>query len=272
MEAKKQLMISSISGLMDQVADVKSRRKTRTPILYRGQPNSDWKIRSSLERFGILNISANDYYTKIDSFKPLMNPKTDTRFEQIVKTGKYPGNFDEPDIVYWYPPELEYLTFLRHHSFPTPLIDFTLSPYIGLFFACEDFIANEHDAKFFILMEKEFHVSLTSGPTPKFLKIGEYIETHHRHFAQQSNYIIPHIFDDQQIFTTFETAIAQTSCDFELMEILIDGKAKWKIMNELKEMNITRYTIYLDEESLIKHFADRWALELREANALSHYE
>jgi hypothetical protein len=40
-------------------------------------------------------------------------------------------------------PEIEYLAYLRHHGFPTPLIDFTSSSYIALFFACEDFNQKE---------------------------------------------------------------------------------------------------------------------------------
>ncbi len=32
-------------------------------------------------------------------------------------------------------------------------------------------------------------------------------------------------------------------------------------MKELNEMNINRYTMYLNEDALIKSLADKWALE-----------
>jgi hypothetical protein len=42
--------------------------------------------------------------------------------------------------------------------------------------------------------------------------------------------------------------------------IIINKNSKAKLMKELNEMNINRFTMYLDEDALIKSFADEWAL------------
>ncbi len=46
-----------------------------------------------------------------------------------------------------------------------------------------------------------------------------------------------------------------------LKEITISKDVKAKLMKELNEMNINRYTMYLNEDALIKSLADEWALE-----------
>ena len=46
-----------------------------------------------------------------------------------------------------------------------------------------------------------------------------------------------------------------------LREIIISKDVKAKLMKELNEMNINRYTMYLNEDALIKSLADEWALE-----------
>ena len=47
----------------------------------------------------------------------------------------------------------------------------------------------------------------------------------------------------------------------ELQELTISKDVKAKFMKELNEMNINRYTMYLNEDALIKSLADDWALE-----------
>lgn len=46
-----------------------------------------------------------------------------------------------------------------------------------------------------------------------------------------------------------------------LREIIISKNVKAKLMKELNEMNINRYTMYLNEDALIKSLADEWSLE-----------
>jgi len=55
--------------------------------------------------------------------------------------------------------------------------------------------------------------------------------------------------------------IEDQSNKYGLREIIISKDVKAKLMKELNEMNINRYTMHLNEDALIKSLADGWALE-----------
>lgn len=185
----------------------------------------------------------------------------DNRFERKATLGGYPFNFTEYDRGSIELPEMEYLTYLRQHGFPTPLIDFSRSCYISLFFACEDFNQNNKvDGKVFVYSP---HFPNYHGTdVPALRKIGRYVEAGKRHIAQQSEYLLPlEYISDKWKFITFKKVTEDTRNDYHPKEILISKDAKIKLMKELNEMNINRYTLYLNEDALIKSLADVWALE-----------
>lgn len=88
--------------------------------LYRGESNHTWPLRTSFHRMG----------------------KTYTLKQYITQI--IPGIYDEVATIadrqwnlqntYGF---LSFLAFLQHHGFPTPLLDWTRSPYIAAYFAFE---------------------------------------------------------------------------------------------------------------------------------------
>ena len=124
----------SLKQFDEQIERIKAKYADGSVILYRGQVNTAWKIQSSLERIGIEEISCEEYYRHIDKLKPLINPLIKNKFIRKMTLSGYPFKFDEYDPGSWSLPEMEYLTYLRHHGFPTPIIDWTESHYIALFF------------------------------------------------------------------------------------------------------------------------------------------
>ena len=252
-------MIETIQNYREEISKFQSEIGQERVTLFRGQIDHEWKIRTSLQRHGIEIIKCEEYYRKIDSYKPLINPLIENRYERKLTRSGYPFDFNEYEKGSWELPEMEYLAYLRHHGFPTPLVDLSRSCFVALFFACEDFNQRNKDGKVFLYSPPQMR--LGGNDIPDLRIIGRYVEAGKRHFAQQSQYVIPIVYDSVWKFITFSNVTDSKSNKHVLQEIIISKNVKAKLMKELNEMNINRYTMYLNEDALIKSLADEWALE-----------
>ena len=125
----------------------------------------------------------------------------------------------------------------------------------------------ETDAKVFVFRE-DFGCAGVSG-SPQLEKIGHYFESDRRHIAQQSEYLLALQFERVEkhcewLFVPFSSFLERENsgrCEGwkesniesqSFFEIVIAGCAKKEILAELYKMNINHYTLYLDEDSLIR--------------------
>ncbi len=257
-------MISDINEYVDKIKKIKSDVGRSDGILYRGQSDSKWEIETSLERHGNERIGCNDYYLRIDAYKTLINPLIDRKFKREATGTGYPFDFDEYEKGSWELPEMEYLAYLRCHGFPTPLIDWSRSLHVALFFACEDFNRTKTDGKLFVYIPPEIRSG--GNNVPDYRHIGRYVEVGKRHLSQQSEYLIPIVYTETGERRTWEfipfKEVAKSDVnDHKIIEIEVNKTSKAKIMKDLHDMNINRYTMYMDQDALIKSLADEWALE-----------
>jgi hypothetical protein len=123
-------------------------------FIFRGQSNNQWRLRTSFHRTGFSNLER--YGTKtMDTvsrhLSALTNDFLDTR--DPLRHGAF-------------------VTLIQHHGFPTPLLDWTYSPYVAAFFAYrsiskEDALkAGDHDRVRIFRFSKE-----KWGRIPQTLKL-----------------------------------------------------------------------------------------------------
>jgi hypothetical protein len=145
------LKINSIREYEDAVEkEYEEWEQSGHSICFRGQCNSEWGLTSSLER-SRASTSMLQYYRAIERFKPKINAFTGNHFQ----TFDLKNNFDTQSYhsEYFNLPDASYLAYLRHHGFPTPILDWTDSKYVALFFACEDFAVTSKDGRVFMYFE-----------------------------------------------------------------------------------------------------------------------
>lgn len=109
---------------------------------------------------------------------PDYNPSLDTfRDTQLLWLPGYP-----PVELY------RYMAYLRHAGFPSPLLDWSQSPFVAAFFAFRDdqLIVKSEKRRIYAYCERPTGGKGMTLGQPFIHTIGPYVQTHHRHFRQRS--------------------------------------------------------------------------------------
>lgn len=228
-------------------------RKTKKPILvstvvFRGQSDASWSLETTLERFAKRRFGREEYFTAIRAVRPAVISLTGKEWE-------IPQAFDlEQDV----PAGYEFMIYLRHHGFPSPLLDWTRSHYVAAYFA---FRQNEKpkEGQVAIYAYVEY-VGEAKGRTfgiPSIQGLGAYVISHKRHYAQQCEYTICTIRGDEgDFYESHERAIAtnQSGGDM-LIKYILPWEEREKVLRILHRMNVTAFSLFGSEESLMETLA-----------------
>jgi hypothetical protein len=85
---------------------------------------------------------------------------------------------------------------------------------------------------------------------------GAYIETHPRHYRQQSHYTICRAKDgDRTVLMKHEAAIEANPDDHNVKKFVLLSSEKQEVLEMLFKMNINDYTLFGDEEALMRMLA-----------------
>ena len=82
----------------------------------------------------------------------------------------------------------EYMVYLRHYGFPSPLLDWSMSPYVAAYFSFRELNKAENVSIFAFIEDYGFDVSHPANSN--VIRLGPYIRSPKRHFLQQSDYTI----------------------------------------------------------------------------------
>lgn len=242
------------------------RERIRHGPIFRGQSNSKckkWKLESTLER-SAPNLGVEKYLQIIKSISKEIASCTGERWDiddvtpyNLIKHG------DSPNITAY-----EYMAYLRHNGFPSPLLDWTLSPYVAAYFAFRKWHSRvTPEMKVAIYTYNDYGTvgslnkyGLTSSTEPYIIPLGHTIETDRKHYLQQSEYTICLSRErsnlDRIEFCRYED-VKPKNYDAGLVKYNIPAIEGSKVLRELTNMNITAYTLFNSEESLMETLSVR---------------
>ncbi len=113
----------------DQYGKYIENQISRSPLLFRGHGDSTWKLKTTLDRYFSKEVSLSIYYRLTLIAKPRIETFTNYRWDAIPTLKEYEewvGKIERSP--FGAVPAYEYFAYLRHHGFPSPLLDWTASP------------------------------------------------------------------------------------------------------------------------------------------------
>lgn len=267
---------ADFEGALKQIDDTRRERSARCgrqlhDPLFRGLGSSEWGLETTLERFypsercdaslGLLK-----YYRDIGASKPSIETFSGGRwdklpeylaFEKQVKSNLLA--FPWLDHLLWQTPDIyEYLVYLRHHGFPSPLLDWSASPYVAAFFAFDSPAREAQRVAVYAFLQDPSHI--VSADRHLFV-VGRYLRSDPRHFLQQCQYSMCVALDlksSDYRFCSHQLGLGNAKGpEGEVFKITIPMTERLAALKHLDLMNINEFSLFGSDDSMVRTIARR---------------
>jgi len=242
-------------------SDVEGRGLTgSTRLLFRGQSNASWAVQTTLERFNSSPYSFQDYHDLMKQALPEIEAYTSDRRWRIAPASRYASwarKYDPASrgVFLSYP----FMVYLRHHGFPSPLLDWSRSPNVASFFAFRSNSPSVDRCAIYVYCSDVGCGRSVGTLGPNIISLRHDVSTHRRHFIQQCEYTVCGQFTDEWHYSPHELGF---SMDWNheqdaLWKITLPRSERDKVLRKLDSCNLNAYTLFSSEDALMETIAER---------------
>jgi hypothetical protein len=252
----------AVANLKNDLKQLKQQDLVQSEILFRGQANAEWGLETTLERFNSSRIvTTNKYNSYLARAKPAVETITG-------KIWPFESRNETPDLglIDWSPQNYEFMVYARHHGYPSPLLDWTRSPYIALYFAFANSLPSKDVAIFAYCSMPQgmkgggWTTDDTLVNPPVIRELGPFATTHPRQFPQQSRYTICTQIrkGSDREYCSHELVFQNAREGQDLMyKYILSASLRFDLLDRLDHMNINGFTLFNSEDGLMSALAFR---------------
>lgn len=213
----------------------------------RGHANEKWKLQTSFHRTASLTGISLEVY--LNTLIPEVHYYICAQANELI-------NMQNPEEFG------ALLALLQHHSFPTPLLDWTLSPYIAAYFAfreVNDDAPQSDNVKIFIFdyiaWSNQFVQPLDLRETKKYVSLFRpYAKYNPRLIPQQGVFTVTNVDDiESHIYSCSQAANKEF-----LYTALLSVKEKPHVMRELNLMGINEMSLFPSVDGICRAMKARF--------------
>lgn len=242
---------------VDQLFDTVKKRRSETDIkvsdpLFRGHADASWRLETTLERCSNNEYTVRNYFEIMRSIRPEAQSFTGKRWDFDPDCAQFADGHRPLE-------EYEFMIYLRHHGFPSPLLDWTRSPYVAAFFAFQPNVMSANN-RVAIYSYVEHWGYGKSGSLYSVGTVGGYVTTDRRHHIQQCEYTYAtRKIEDGRAYCNHETALEEPRVIIQdvLTKYLLPRTERPRVLAKLDLMTINSYALFGDERGLMEHLAYR---------------
>ena len=226
-------------------------------FIFRGQASYGWSLETTLERASPKFTELAEYYRVVAVAKTQIETFTNRRWDEIdyVKTIERLKEYDA--LRFSNLPSYDFLVYLRHHGFPSPLLDWSRSLYVAAYFAFH--APKAERVAIFVYQEHAGNGKVSSSGSPQIMVMGSNVRSHPRHFLQQGEYTLCCQYSEEtwhfaQHARVFEKGVEDQD---RLWKLTVPSSEARKVLKHLDEYNINAFSLFQSEESLMSSLANR---------------
>jgi len=134
----EEIKVKTWDELAAKVVELRTALGENSSLVFRGQSNSCWRLNTTLERTQGRTLFK-EYYSVISRIRPQIESFTSNRWDipEYPEIEQLCTRYEDFDRALWSGrcPAYDYMVHLRHHGFPSPLLDWTRSLYVAAYFA-----------------------------------------------------------------------------------------------------------------------------------------
>ncbi|MFZ0034334.1 MAG: FRG domain-containing protein [Sedimentisphaerales bacterium] len=257
-------------------------------LIYRGQTNAEWKVESTLDRL------EKKYPTKPNLSGGIPKEFLCTRVSRELQLNRFKELSRGKLGLYIPTDDDEWWAIAQHHGLATPLLDWTYSPFVALFFAFEDekclnngnLISPEKRAVFAVT-----HHLLTEKSSPDTGKIRKICEPlspkgqgNYRLFNQGGVFIKMPVGKDIETYISenfpkdtykepwWETGTGTPHPRAVLQKFIIPNVEREQCLRFLDYMNINRAALFPDLDGASQYINNLWEINFDKATGYINAE